>query len=81
MDYKNVYEHAKAVTDNLERTIVKLKNGKEYIGYFNDNTSNTLLDESKKWNFVVLQFENKGRKIIQLDCNDIISIETKQIYL
>lgn len=62
-------------TFSHERTIVKLKNGKELVGFFDNNAPSRGLRKLNKWNFIVLQFKHEGRKQIELIGDDILSID------
>jgi len=79
MNKNDIGKFALRITNNEQVTIVKLKNGKEYVGYFDSNTTPVGLKQNNKWNFMVLHFEKEGRKLIDINGDDIINIEIKNL--
>jgi len=75
MTEKDISKYADEVTSKDTRTIIIKNNGIKYVGYFNNNIPASELRKSNKWNFTVLQYELKGRKIIEINGEDILSIE------
>jgi len=79
MDIKKIDKFARTVTYTHQRTIVKMKNGKEHVGFFDKNTTTLNSMKSNKWNFNDFHFENEGEKLIELNGDDIVSIEIKSL--
>lgn len=80
MKKEEIAIYADQVTYANQRTIVKLSNNKEYVGFFILTEHNSELRNNNKWNFTVLQHENKSEENIILNGNDIISIDIKTIF-
>ena len=79
MNINDINKFARTLTYKGQATIVRLKNEKEYVGYFENNTVPVVRMQSNKWNFMVFDFENEGQKLIEINGNDIVYIEIKNL--
>ena len=75
MTKEEIYEYAIFVTRTNQRTILKFKDEKELVGYFDDNAT----VHNNNWNFILTGQDNKNEKII-INGDDLKSIEIKTIF-
>ena len=61
MNINDISKFARTLTFEGQATIVRLRNGKEHVGYFEKNTIPVVRMKSNTWNFMVFDFENKGK--------------------
>ncbi len=74
MTKEQISMYAIGVTTIHQRTILKFKDGRKIVGFFETNAQRSLADKNK-WNFVELQQEQNNNKSTIINGDDIETIE------